>query len=299
MSVCARLGISLQPARPLTRRRIRPRSSGSSGPFQGLLVALPGYKGPDVHSRGPSPRSCAYFFIGELEQVIREWVRHLPPRPHAGLADPEVPGLELSPAGDARHGIARAGTAADPGPPGAGVRLPAGRLADDPALRRRGRRAALQRAGADPLPQPDQPVHRGARGQVAGPLGPRRRLARYFQDPADNAWHPLAWEHATRLAVPFSAEAARLRSPAGAGRRAGTSTSGGHWPSCWTVGRRAGPPPGRAAHGGPRFSAARCPAGRRRPAGQGWRRSRPCPRSRPVRRRRRPAPGPGDDGAED
>jgi hypothetical protein len=38
---------------------------------EGLLGALPGYKGPDVCSRGADPEGCAYFFTGELEQVVR------------------------------------------------------------------------------------------------------------------------------------------------------------------------------------------------------------------------------------
>jgi hypothetical protein len=32
--------------------------------FEGLLAALPGYKGPDVYSRGADPEGCAYFFTG-------------------------------------------------------------------------------------------------------------------------------------------------------------------------------------------------------------------------------------------
>jgi hypothetical protein len=70
---------------------------------EGLLAALPGYKGPDVYSRGTDPEGCAYFFTNELEQVIREWVGIYHRRPHAGLADPRVPGLELSPAAAARQ----------------------------------------------------------------------------------------------------------------------------------------------------------------------------------------------------
>ena len=31
----------------------------------------------------------------------------------------------------------------------------------------------------------------------------------YFQDPADNSWHRLEWEHAPGLGTPFSGEAAR------------------------------------------------------------------------------------------
>jgi hypothetical protein len=39
-----------------------------------LLQALPGYKGPDVHSRGLDPESEAFFYLDELEAIIREWI---------------------------------------------------------------------------------------------------------------------------------------------------------------------------------------------------------------------------------
>ena len=56
LSVCQRLGISVQPARPLT-----PTDKAAVERFfrtlsEGLLAALPGYKGPDVYSRGDRPR---------------------------------------------------------------------------------------------------------------------------------------------------------------------------------------------------------------------------------------------------
>ncbi|HET9971308.1 MAG TPA: hypothetical protein VFQ68_23945, partial [Streptosporangiaceae bacterium] len=70
LSVCQRLGISVQPARPLT-----PTDKAALERFfrtlgEGLLAALPGYKGPDVYSRGKDPEGCAYFFTSELEQVL-------------------------------------------------------------------------------------------------------------------------------------------------------------------------------------------------------------------------------------
>ena len=37
-----------------------------------LLQVLPGYKGPDVYSRGVDPESDAFFFLDELEDIIRE-----------------------------------------------------------------------------------------------------------------------------------------------------------------------------------------------------------------------------------
>jgi len=73
-----------------------------------LLQALPGYKGPDVHSRGLDPESEAFFYLDELEAIIREWVAMVyHHRPHESLIDPHVPGLRMSPAQMFEHGVAR------------------------------------------------------------------------------------------------------------------------------------------------------------------------------------------------
>jgi transposase InsO family protein len=109
-SACRQMGISIQPARvrigydkgPVERffRTIR----------QGFLQELPGYKGPDVHSRGVAPEREAFFFLDELEALLREWVavvyHH---RPHDGVGEPGLWSLKLSPAQMFEHGIARAG----------------------------------------------------------------------------------------------------------------------------------------------------------------------------------------------
>jgi hypothetical protein len=39
-----------------------------------LLQALPGYKGADVYSRGVAPEREAWFYLDELEAIIREWI---------------------------------------------------------------------------------------------------------------------------------------------------------------------------------------------------------------------------------
>ena len=52
----------------------------------------------------------AFFFIDELEMIIREWIGltyHR--RRHRALVIPEVPGLKLSPLDMFDHGVARAG----------------------------------------------------------------------------------------------------------------------------------------------------------------------------------------------
>ena len=207
LSVCQRLGISVQPARPLT-----PTDKAAVERFfrtlsEGLLAALPGYKGPDVYSRGADPEGCAYFFTNELEQVIREWIGIYHRRPHAGLADPQVPGLELSPAEMLAHGTARAGLLKIPAHPGMvfdflpvawrtiqhyGVEV-GGLRYNGPALTRYRNRTS-----------PFTGVHAG-KWPIRYDTDDVSRV--YFQDPDGNAWHQLAWEHADPAGVPFSADA--------------------------------------------------------------------------------------------
>ena len=109
-SACRQLGISIQPARL--------REGHDKGPIErffktirdGFLQELPAYKGPDVYSRGVAPEQDAFFFIDELEALLREWVAavyHL--RPHDGIGEPGLWALGMSPAQMFEHGIARAG----------------------------------------------------------------------------------------------------------------------------------------------------------------------------------------------
>ncbi|MFB9904212.1 hypothetical protein [Allokutzneria oryzae] len=73
-SVCRRMGISIQPARLRTGRDKGPVERFFRTLRENLLQALPGCKGPDVHSRGSTPEADAFFFLDELEAIIREWV---------------------------------------------------------------------------------------------------------------------------------------------------------------------------------------------------------------------------------
>lgn len=207
LSVCARLGISVQPARPLT-----PTDKAAVERFfktlrEQLLAALPGYKGPDVYSRGKDPEGCAYFFIDELETVIRQWMSGIyHQRPHSGLVDPAVPGLDLSPMEMFDHGVVRAGR----------LRVPArADLVFDllpvawrtiqhygvevNGLRYNGEVLTGYRSRRSPYAG----VHAG-KWPVRYDTDDISRI--YFQDPADNGWHCLVWEHAIDVGVPFSAE---------------------------------------------------------------------------------------------
>ena len=69
--MCERLGISIQPAIP-----DKPTDKPALERFfrtlrQSLLEQLPGYKGPDVWSRGKDVEREAFYYVGELEQLIR------------------------------------------------------------------------------------------------------------------------------------------------------------------------------------------------------------------------------------
>ena len=104
-SVCARMGISIQPVRLRTGRDKGPVERFFKTLREGLLHALPGYKGPDIFSRGEAPEREAFYYIDELVDRIRQWIAatyHL--TPHSSLIDPAVPGLCMSPAQMFEHG---------------------------------------------------------------------------------------------------------------------------------------------------------------------------------------------------
>lgn len=207
LGVCQRLGVSVQPARPLT-----PTDKAAVERFfktlrEQLLAALPGYKGPDVHSRGKDPEGCAYFFIDELETVIREWIITIyHQRRHNGLVDPAVAGLDLSPAEMFDHGVVRAGRLRVPARADLVFDLlpVAWRTIQHYGVEVNGLRyngAAL--TGYRNRRSPYAGVHAG-KWPVRYDTDDVSRV--YFQDPADHTWHTLVWEHASEIAMPFAAE---------------------------------------------------------------------------------------------
>lgn len=207
LAVCERLGISIQPARPLT-----PTDKAAAERFfrtlrEGLLVALPGYKGPDVYSRGADPEGCTYFFIDELEQIIREWISEIyHRRPHEGLVEPGAPGLSLSPAEMFEAGIARAGRLRIPTHPGLVFDfLPtAWRTIQHYGVEVHGLR--YNGSALNPYRNRTSP-HTGIHaGKWPVRYDPDDISKVYFCDPTDHSWHTLAWEHAEDIGVPFSAE---------------------------------------------------------------------------------------------
>lgn len=109
-SVCRQMGISIQPAKVRQARDKGPVERFFRTIREGFLQELPGYKGPDVYSRGLSPESDAYFFLDELEALLREWVACVyHRRPHDGVGEAGLWALGMSPVQMFEHGIARSG----------------------------------------------------------------------------------------------------------------------------------------------------------------------------------------------
>jgi transposase InsO family protein len=176
MSACALLGISVQPARVYQATDKAALERFFRTLREQLLAALPGYKGPDVYRRGKNPEQQAFYFLHELERIVRQWTAECYHRqPHDGLRLPGVPGLALSPLEMFAHGTARAGF----------LQVPARADLVFDFLKYSGKHAGLWPLRVDP-------------GDVS-------RV--WFQDPDDDSWHPLKWEHADALSAPFSSEA--------------------------------------------------------------------------------------------
>lgn len=214
-SACARLGISIQPARPYT-----PTDKAACERFfrslrEGLLEALPGYKGPDVFSRGADPEGEAFFYMGELDAIIREWVGTVyHRRPHESLLDPRLPGLRMTPLQRFGHGVARAGRIDLPRDARLGLEL----LplcwrtiqhygVDVDTLRYSGPivRKYMNRTSGYKRPGEFYGARKGGKWPFAVDPDDLRWI--YFRDPEDGQWHTLEWEHAADLALPLSADA--------------------------------------------------------------------------------------------
>ncbi|WP_217712064.1 Mu transposase C-terminal domain-containing protein [Kitasatospora sp. NA04385] len=210
IGVCARLGISIQPAQPK-----KPTDKPTVERFfrtlrEGLIQHLPAYKGPDLHSRGIGLEEQAFLFLHELEDVIRDWivtVHHT--GKHDGLTIPEWPGLALSPNEMFTLGVGKAGR----------LRLPA-----RPELALEFHRVAwrtIQHYGVEVngllYNGPALDGHRNQASPYGGiqagkwPIRVNDEDVRsvYFQEPADGSWHCLEWEHTPMLGTAFSAEAAQ------------------------------------------------------------------------------------------
>jgi transposase InsO family protein len=209
ISVCTRLGISIQPAQPR-----KPTDKPTVERFfktlrEGLIQHLPAYKGPDVYSRGERIEDAAFLYLHELEEIIREWVALIyHPGKHEGLVVPEWPHLSLSPQAMFDIGVAKAGLLRIPCTPElvydflqVEYRTIQHYGVEVHGLRYNG-------AALDPYRNRDSPYGGLHAGKWPIRVNPDDVRYTYFQDPNDQRWHRLEWEHAPALGTPFSAEAA-------------------------------------------------------------------------------------------
>jgi len=207
-SVCRRMGISVQPARLRTGRDKGPLERFFRTLREGLLEALPGYKGPDVHARGLDPQGEAFFFLNELEAIIREWIaatyHHTP---HQGLVDPHLPGLRLSPAAMFEHGLARAGYVEVPRDPDLGFEFLHTKWRQIHHYGIEINRRRYNGPALDPYRDTTSPYTGKAAGRWPVQADPDNINRVYFRDPATRCWHALVWEHAPAVDLPLSDEA--------------------------------------------------------------------------------------------
>lgn len=203
---CARLGISIQPA-----RIYQPTDKAPVERFfrtlDSLLQELPGYKGADIAGRGADVEGEAVYTIPQLEQIIREWtatVYHL--RPHSALVDPNLPGVVMSPVQRYEQGIAIAGR----------LRMPHDRdviLELLPVVRRQFNHYGVEIGKlryTGPIIAKYRNRSRTLQDRAEGwPffVNPDDLSRVYFHDPDDGRWHTLTWEHHSALNLPFSLDA--------------------------------------------------------------------------------------------
>ncbi|MGW5152454.1 integrase [Rhodococcus koreensis] len=208
IGVCARLGITVQPAIPH-----KPTDKPTVERFfrtlrESLLQHLPAYKGPDVYSRGKAVEDKAFYYVSELEQIIREWVGSVYHRTqHDGLCVPELPRAQFCPAEMFEIGVAKSG----------GLLLPSSPDLAYEFLEVRWRMIHHYGVEVDGLRYDGAGLnlHRGTRSPYGGvhtgkwPIFVDAHDVRhaYFQDPDTRQWHQLVWEHGACLHQPFSADA--------------------------------------------------------------------------------------------
>ena len=244
ISVCTRLGISIQPAQPK-----KPTDKPTCERFfktlrEGLIQHLPAYKGPDIYSRGEHVEDATFLFVHELEDAIREWIGLVYHRTRCdGLAVPEWPRLRLSPNEMYEIGVAKAAL----------LRIPASPELAYEFFEVHAR--TVQHYGVEVgglrYNGPALDAYRDAESPYGGRYGGKWPIRvnpddvryAYFQDPADHIWHRLEWEHAPGLGTPFSGEAARYARRLAA-QQDRWPIPGRRWPGCWPGGTRAWSPAG-------------------------------------------------------
>jgi transposase InsO family protein len=207
MDACRLLGINVYLARPYTPtdkahverlfRTIR----------ESFVIALPGYKGPDIFSRGKDVENDAFYFIDEIEEKFAFWVaKYYQNHLHGGLEFPTLPAMKISPNHMLEEGIARAGFVFAPPNPNLFFELL-------PTVWR-----TIQHYGVeiDGLIYDGEILneYRNKKSEFAGvrqgkwrfKKDPRDISAIYFLDPDSEIWHTLRWHGGEHHLRPFTSK---------------------------------------------------------------------------------------------
>lgn len=202
---CARLGTNLQLARPYTPTDKAHVERVFKTIRENFVMELPGYKGPDVYSRGLDPQGESYYFIDEIEEKFAGWVaawwqrRH-----HAGLDLPYLPYINMSPNEMYEEGIARAGFVHMVSTENLYFELlpTVWRTIQSYGVEFRG-----LRYDGDILNdfRNDMSPHTGINaGKWPIRYDPRDLSVAYFYDHEDQSWHELTWCHSEGSDRPFN-----------------------------------------------------------------------------------------------
>lgn len=204
-SVCQRFGISIQPARIREGSDKAPLERFFRTVREGLLQYLPGYKGPDINARGLDVEGHAFFYIDQLEAIVREWVgtvyHH---RRHDSLFDPGLPSGKMTPAQMFAHGMVRAGYIEAPRHPHLAYEF---LRAEPRTIQPYGVQHANLFYQGDVLTQLSKltsPYTGRFKNRWPIHVDPDDISRVYIRHPETREWHELLWEHATDVPMPFS-----------------------------------------------------------------------------------------------
>lgn len=207
-SVCQRLGISIQPARIREGRDKGPLERFFRTVREGLLQYLPGYKGPDINSRGLDVEGHAFFYIDQLEGIVREWIAAVYHHTrHSSLFDMHLPTATMTPAQMFAHGVARAGYLEAPRDPFLAYEF---LQVQARTIQHYGVQCGKLRYTGDILTElgnRTSPYTGKFRNRWPIHVDPDNISHVFIRHPETGEWHTLEWEHASHVDAPFSEEA--------------------------------------------------------------------------------------------
>ena len=207
-SVCQRLGISIQPARIREGRDKGPLERFFRTVREGLLQYLPGYKGPDINSRGLDVEGHAFFYIDQLEAIVREWIAAVYHHTrHSSLYDMHLPRATMTPAQMFGHGMARAGYIEAPRDPFLAYEF---LQVEARTIQHYGVQCGTLRYTGDILTElgnRTSPYTGKFRNRWPIHVDPDNIAHVFIRHPDSGEWHTLQWEHAGHVTAPFSEEA--------------------------------------------------------------------------------------------